>query len=72
MKVPHGYAMPQGDPSLVEFVDTWIELKRRGGTLDALFEHWILGRAAEEKRPRWSVLHDVLHWGDPQVADEAQ
>jgi ABC-type amino acid transport substrate-binding protein len=72
VKVPLGYAMPQGDPSLVEFVDTWIELKRRGGALDALFEHWILGRAAEKKQPRWSVLHDVLHWGDPQGGEEAR
>ena len=71
VKVPHGYAMPRGDPALVEFVDTWIELKRRGGTLDALFEHWILGRATQRKQPRWSVLHDVLHWGGRQD-DDAQ
>jgi len=72
VKVPLGYAMPLGDPTLVEFVNTWIELKRRGGTLDALFQHWILGRDEAERKPRWSVLRDVLHWGDPQGGEDAQ
>jgi len=72
VKVPFGYAMPLGDPTLVEFINTWIELKRRGGTLDALFQHWILGRNDAERQPRWSVLHDVLHWGDSRGAADAQ
>ena len=72
VKVPLGYAMPLGDATLVEFVNTWIELKQRGGTIEALFQHWILGRGTKEKKPRWSVLHDVLDWGDPQGAEDDQ
>jgi len=37
-------------------------LKRRDGTIDALHQHWILGRDAVGRRPRWSVIRDVLHW----------
>jgi hypothetical protein len=30
------------------------------GSVDALFEHWILGRAVEHANPRWSIWNDVL------------
>ncbi len=48
---------------MASMVNTWIELKRKDGTIDELFEHWILRKGQREpKRPRWSVLRDVLHW----------
>jgi ABC-type amino acid transport substrate-binding protein len=72
VKVPFAYAIPLGDADLVNFVNTWVDLKQKDGTIAALFEHWILGRAAAEKTPRWSVLRDVLHWGDPQTGDDAE
>jgi predicted Zn-dependent protease len=37
--------------ALVKLIDTWVDLKQRGGTIEALFEHWLLGRAAEPKQP---------------------
>jgi len=68
VKVPLAYAIPLGDASLAKFVDTWVSLKEKDGTIAALFEHWILGRAAEDESPRWSVLRDVLHWGAPRAS----
>ena len=62
LKVPLAYAMADGDTRLASYVDTWIELKRKDGTTDRLFSHWILGRSAEVHRRRWSVIRDVLHW----------
>ena len=62
LKVPLAYAMANGDTRLASFIDTWIELKRKDGTTDRLFSHWILGRSAEVHRRRWSVIRDVLHW----------
>jgi Na+/H+-dicarboxylate symporter len=64
VKVPMAYAMAPGDAALKGFVDTWIGLKQNDGTIDTLFQHWILGRTAAKEQPRWSVLHDVLHWGE--------
>jgi hypothetical protein len=49
---------------MVDFVNTWLELKQADNTIDELFEHWILGKAAERKEPRWSVVRDVLGWMD--------
>jgi Na+/H+-dicarboxylate symporter/ABC-type amino acid transport substrate-binding protein len=62
IKVPLAYALPRGQPDLTAFLDTWLELKRRDGTLDALYQYWILGRDAAPVPPRWSVIRDVLHW----------
>jgi hypothetical protein len=41
-----------------------IEMKRRDGTLDTLYRHWIPGEAATSTTPRWSVIRNVLHWVD--------
>ena len=63
IKVPLAYVIAGRDAALASLVDTWIDLKRKDGTIDDLFAHWILGRNAQPKRPRWSILDDVLGWG---------
>ena len=62
IQVPMAYVLPRGEPELVEFVNRWIELKKKDKTIDLLFEHWILGSGAGENKPRWSVIRDVLGW----------
>jgi ABC-type amino acid transport substrate-binding protein len=64
IKVPLAFALPRGQPELALFVNTWLDLKRRDGTVDALYRYWILGRDREPARPRWSIIRDVLHWID--------
>jgi hypothetical protein len=54
--------MPHGDTAFATFVDTWLELKRRAGTLETLYDYWILGRERVPPAPRWSIIRDVLHW----------
>ena len=41
-------------------MNTWIGLKRRDGFIDRLYDHWILGRTAAVRAPRWSIGRDVL------------
>ena len=62
IKVPLAYPLARHDDRWAGFVNVWIELKRRDGTIDTLYRHWILGQDAQEKRRRWSILRDVLHW----------
>ena len=62
IKVPLAYPVAARDEALAKLVSTWIELKRKDGTIDALFAHWILGRDASVRQPRWSVIRNVLHW----------
>ena len=62
--VPVAYALPQGEESLADTVNTWIELARDDGTAEALFGHWILGKDASAGEKRWSIIRDVLGWVD--------
>jgi ABC-type amino acid transport substrate-binding protein len=64
LRVPLAYPVALGNERMVEFVTYWLELKRRDGTLDELYDHWILGRTTEKKEPRWSVIRNVLGWVD--------
>ena len=61
-RVPLAYVIAGRDATMTSMVNTWIELKRKDDTVEELFAHWILGQDAEAKPPRWSILHDVLHW----------
>ena len=64
IRLPLGYPLPRTDAGFARFVDTWIELKQKDGTIQALYDHWILGKETGRPRPRWSILRDVLHWVD--------
>lgn len=61
-KVPLAYVIAGRDATMTSMVNTWIELKRRDGTIDELFAHWILGQNSQPKRRRWSVGRDLLGW----------
>ena len=64
MRAPIGYALAPGDERLRMYFDNWLELQRKTGTLDESFEHWVHGKGAELREPRWSVIRDVLGWVD--------
>ncbi|MFA9453593.1 MAG: cation:dicarboxylate symporter family transporter [Candidatus Aminicenantaceae bacterium] len=59
---PLGFPVAVGDQHLVAFLNRWIDLKKKNGDIQRLFDHWILGEGAEDTGPRWSVIRDVLHW----------
>jgi ABC-type amino acid transport substrate-binding protein len=62
IRVPLAYPIGKRDPALAAFVNTWLTLKRKDGTLDAAYKHWILGQDAAPRQPRWSIIRNVLHW----------
>jgi Na+/H+-dicarboxylate symporter/ABC-type amino acid transport substrate-binding protein len=62
VKMPLAYPVARCGQEWAQFVNTWVELKRRDGTIDALYGHWILGKQAGKRQPRWSIIRDVLHW----------
>ena len=62
VKIPLAYPLARRDQDWAHFMNTWIELKRRDGTIDALYRHWILGKQAGKRQPRWSIMGNVLHW----------
>ncbi len=46
------------------YMDAWLEQRAADGTLDGLYDHWILGKQVTKKKRRWSVVVDVLGWLD--------
>jgi len=61
-KVPLAYVIADRDAAMASIINTWIDLKRKDGTIDELYSHWILGQDVEAKTSRWSIARDVLHW----------
>ena len=63
-KVPLAYPIGAQDPAFASFMNTWLDLKRKDGTIQGLYDYWVLGRDAAPRQPRWSVIRNVLHWVD--------
>jgi Na+/H+-dicarboxylate symporter/ABC-type amino acid transport substrate-binding protein len=61
IKVPLAYVVASRDVQFAGVVNAWIDLKRKDGTIDELFSHWILGQQVTRRPPRWSVVRNVLH-----------
>lgn len=60
---PVAYAFAHGNEKFREIFDAWLVAEKSRGTTDQLYEHWMLGEAAQkQKPPRWSVIRNVLHW----------
>jgi proton glutamate symport protein len=63
LAVPLAYIIAGRDEPLAQVVNAWVDLKKKDGTIERLFAHWILGRDATPHRRRWSILDDVLRRG---------
>ena len=63
--VPLVFGMPPSEPELATFVDTWIDLARGDGTVDALYRYWILGREDAEKVYR--IRRQIANMGTVQA-----
>ena len=64
IRFPAVYAVPKGDIETMEFVSNWVYLKQKDGTVERLYDYWMLGGAAKPQQRRWSVIRDVLGWLD--------
>ena len=62
LQIPLTYAFAIDDPLFKNYLDTWLDLKKKDETIDRLYDHWILGKDTSSQLPRWSIIHDVLHW----------
>jgi len=60
--LPLGYPVALGDPEMVAFLNHWIDLKKKDNTIEKTYNYWILGQGVTEKKPRWSIIRNVLHW----------
>lgn len=64
LQVPISFALPKGNSEYMNFLNHWIILKKRDGTIDRLYEYWVEGKGASPHKRRWSIIRDVLGWVD--------
>jgi len=61
LQMPLAYAVSYKYPEFVNLISSWVELKKNDGTIDALYDYWVLGKNAVPAEPRWSILRNVLN-----------
>ena len=62
-KIPCVYIVSKDcDDASLMFLNYWLEMEEKYGSLDKKYRYWVLGEDKEHQPPRWSVIRDVLHW----------
>jgi len=61
-RAPVAFVMPKAQLDYVQYMNTWLKLKKENGFQDKVYDYWILGKNPKAKKPRWSVMKDVLGW----------
>jgi hypothetical protein len=72
VKIPLAYPVARRDHDWASFLNTWIELKRRDGTIDALYGHWIMGNGVTPDIVVPFTQADATAKKDPQMARAIQ
>jgi Na+/H+-dicarboxylate symporter/ABC-type amino acid transport substrate-binding protein len=62
LTIPLAYPVSDRDQAFVTFLDRWLELKKRDGTIEELYNYWILGKNPQRRQPRWSIMRNVFGW----------
>ncbi len=61
IRVPLYYVIAP-DNQFRKFLEVWLTLKQRDGTIQRLYDYWVLGQSGEVREPRWCIIRDVLGW----------
>jgi len=70
LRVPVAYGLPNDQTRWQGYVDSWVEVNRRSGTIDLFFRYWVQCLdPVWRQQPRWSILRDVLGWGQDDAID---
>lgn len=59
VRFPAGYLVANGNQEMRLMMDGWLQ-EIRDNTYPKLYDHWVQGKGATQKKRRWSVLRDVL------------
>lgn len=62
ISVPLVYPIGSADPEVQGFVSDWIKVKKKEGTINDLYNYWLLGKDPVTTKRRWSIIRDELHW----------
>ena len=63
--IPVAYTVARDNESLLISINAWLLAEKARGTIDVLYDYWLLGGAIKKERPpRWSIIKNVLNWTD--------
>jgi Na+/H+-dicarboxylate symporter len=71
-QAPLAYPVARRDARFALFLSQWLELKRMDGTLQKLYDHWILGLTAKTPVERGAIIFDWLGLGDDELEIETE
>ena len=64
LELPSAFGLALDAIELARVVDQWVMFAKHEGTIQRAYDYWVLGQGAVVKRPRWSIVRDVLGWTD--------
>jgi Na+/H+-dicarboxylate symporter/ABC-type amino acid transport substrate-binding protein len=62
VRLPYAFGLAPNAERMADAVNEWIVFAQSEGTIQRAYDYWVLGRGAEKKTPRWSILRNVLGW----------
>ena len=60
LKAHAAFATPMAPSNFGGFLNNWLQLKQKSGLIAKLYNKWILGAEAEQKKARWSMGRDLF------------
>jgi len=64
VRIPSGFAVALDAGDLAQVINEWIVYAENVGIIKSNFDYWVSGQGAQKHEPRWSIMRNVLGWGD--------
>lgn len=64
VRVPTAFGVAPGANELARVIDEWIVYAENVGLIDQGYDYWVTGQGAQSSGPRWSIMRNVLGWGE--------
>jgi ABC-type amino acid transport substrate-binding protein len=62
VRLPYAFGLAPNAERMADAVNEWIVFAESEGLIQRAYDYWVLGKGAEIKGPRWSILRNVLGW----------
>jgi len=60
--LPAAFPIPHGEEDLADYMKIWLAIRKKDGSIQNLYNYWVLGKKEHANRHRRSVIRDVLRW----------
>jgi Na+/H+-dicarboxylate symporter len=64
VRIPTAFGVAMEADDLPRVIDEWVVYAINAGIVDQTYAYWITGQGAQITEPRWSILRNVLEFGE--------